>query len=82
MSRLENAILDQHAATERLAKTVADDIKANGGSAREVIEALELLRGQLHRELDDLIDAEQLRRPSATPRFRVHRHRELEAPAA
>jgi hypothetical protein len=79
---LETAILDQHAATERLAKTVADDIARHDRPAREVIEALELLRGQLHRELDDLIDAEQLRRPSATPRFRVHRHRELHAPAA
>ncbi|MCP3017274.1 hypothetical protein NGM33_28485 [Nocardiopsis dassonvillei] len=73
MTPLETAILDQHAATERLAREVAADIKGSGGSARDVADALELLRAQLHRDADALVDAEGQRQPGK-PRFQARRY--------
>lgn len=80
MSALDKALAAQREATKRLATIVADDTTALGGTPKEVIEALELLRYQLHREIDDAIDAEQLTRPPGGRAWRARRYRELTAP--
>lgn len=82
MTPLHKALATQRSATARLAKLAADETKALGANNTQVIEALELLRYQLHRELDDLIDAEELRRPSGGNAWRAQRYRELTVPAA
>lgn len=82
MDALSEALLEQRKATERLVKVVADTWAADGGHPRNVVEALELLRGQLHRHVDDFVDEEETQRPSAGPCFRARRYHELTVPAA
>lgn len=82
MTPLDKALIEHRKATERLAKTVGDTWSNGGSPPKDVVEALELLRYQLHRNLDDLIDEEELRRPSAGNAWRAQRYRELTVPAA
>ena len=81
MTTLHKALAEQRAATQRLAKLAADETKALGANNTQVIEALELLRYQLHRELDDFIDTDQLTRPPGGNAWRAQRYRELTVPA-
>lgn len=82
MTPLAKALAEHRKATENLAKTVADAWANDGAPPKHIVEALELLRYQLHRGLDDLIDEEELRRPSAGNAWRAQRYRELTVPAA
>lgn len=82
MTDLYEALADQRQATANLARVVADTWDSEGSAPRDVVEALELLRSQLHRGVDDLIDEEEVRRPPAGPCFRVRRYHELTVPTA
>lgn len=82
MSRLGDATRAHHDALTRLAAVYADEITAGGGDARQVVEALELLRETAHLRVDEAVDAEELRRPSGGAAWRARRYRELQAPAA
>lgn len=82
MSRLADATRAHHDALAQLAAVYADEITAGGGDPRQVVEALELLRHQLHHLVDDTVDAEECRRPSGGMAWRASRYRELHAPAA
>lgn len=82
MSRLADATRAHQAALTQLASVYADEITASGGGAKEVVEALELLRETAHLRVDEAVDAEELRRPSGGAAWRARRYRELQAPAA
>lgn len=82
MSRLGDATRAHHDALTRLAAVYADEITNGGGDPRQVVEALELLRSQLHHELDDAVDAEELRRPSGGLAWRARRYCETQIHAA
>lgn len=81
MTALQDAITAHRDALTNLATIYGDTITTGGGTPTEVIEALELLRSQVHHRVDDLIDAEQLRRPSGGNAWRARRYCELRIPA-
>lgn len=82
MTPLNKAIAEQRRATARLAATVADTHTDLGATPKEVVEALELLRYELHNKIDELIDHEETRRPPGGTAWRARRYRELKVPAA
>lgn len=81
MTALKDSITAHRASLEALATAYGDAITAGGGTPTEVVEALELLRSQLHHQVDDLVDAEQLRRPPGGNAWRARRYCELRVPA-
>ncbi|MFJ9558241.1 hypothetical protein ACIRPH_30925 [Nocardiopsis sp. NPDC101807] len=82
MSPLGVATVAHDTALRTLATVMADAIAERGGSAKEVVEALELLRSQAHHLVDDLIDEEQLRRPPGYGAWRARRYCELRVPTS
>jgi len=79
---LGRATVAHDAALEALATVMADAITAGGGSAKDVVEALELLRSQLHHQADDLIDRMELEHPPVGDVWRSRRHCELRVPTS
>ena len=82
MSALEQARTNQRTTVEKLAEVMVTAHKSYGATPQQVVESLELLRYQLHRELDDLIDEAELKQPPAGNAWRARRYRELTVPAA
>lgn len=76
-----STINDYASATEAAQRTLANLAQRTaqlGTDGLPAAEYLELLRAQLHRQVDDLIDAEALRHPSAlAPIVRTARYAEL-----
>ena len=82
MSPLADATRTHDAALASLATVYADEITLRGGSAREVVEALELLRAQVHHQVDDLIDGMELDYPPVGNAWRARRYCELRVPTS
>jgi len=82
MSPLGAATVAQDDALRTLAQVMADAIKAGGGDVKEVVEALELLRAQLHHQVDDLIDGMELDYPPVGNAWRSRRYCELRVPTS
>ena len=82
MSPLGAATVAHDTALDTLARVMADEITAGGGGARDVVEALELLRSQLHHQVDDLIDGMELNYPPAGNAWRSRRYCELRVPTS
>lgn len=82
MSPLGAATVAHDEALRVLARVMADEITAGGGGAKGVVEALELLRSQLHHQVDDLIDGMELTYPPVGNAWRSRRYCELRVPTA
>lgn len=78
--RLDDAIRAWRVTTRERINATANALINAGADDKGVIEALELLRYEAHRELDDLIDDEQTRRPPGGNCWRARRYREIAVP--
>jgi len=82
VSPLGAATVAHDTALGTLARVMADEIAAGGGDAKDVVEALELLRAQVHHQVDDLIDGMELDLPPVGNAWRARRYCELQVPTS
>ncbi|QVJ03031.1 hypothetical protein KGD82_13435 [Nocardiopsis eucommiae] len=81
MTALKDAITAHREALAHLTRVCEQETRRLGACDQHVIEALELLRYQLHLEVDRVNDDHQVALPPGGNAWRADRYRELRIPA-
>lgn len=82
MTALQDAITAHRDALTYLTRVCGEEAQRLGACDQHVIEALELLRYQLHLEVDRINDDHQVTLPPGGNAWRSRRYREIHAPVA